>query len=92
MGTGVICPKQSGRGVNFNAHFHLALILRMRGDIPLLPLYALMTWTDKYLPLPFFNVAGSILYALMTWTDKYLPLPFFNVAGSIPDGVIEIFH
>jgi hypothetical protein len=49
----MINEKWSGRGVNFTIHAHLALRLRMSGDVPLLPLYAFMMWAGKNLPLPF---------------------------------------
>jgi hypothetical protein len=38
-----INKRGSGWGANLTTHFHLALRLRMSGDIPLLPLYAFMT-------------------------------------------------
>ena len=44
---GVVSRGQSSQGVKLTTHFRLVPRLRMRGAIPVLPLYALTLWTAK---------------------------------------------
>ena len=44
---------EGGRGVKLIIHLHLLPRLRIRGAIPLLPLHALIAWTEKNLPFHF---------------------------------------
>lgn len=44
--TAVISRGYSGRGVRLTPHPHLVLKFRMRGAMPVIPLYAIMAWTD----------------------------------------------
>jgi len=50
-GTGVLSPGQNSRNVELTTHLHLVTRLRNGGVIPLLPLYAFMSWTGTNLPL-----------------------------------------
>ena len=47
---GVVSRGQSSQGVKLTTHFRLVPRLRMRGAIPVLPLYALTLWTAKTWP------------------------------------------
>ena len=53
LGTSVLSRGWSFQGVRLTSHLLLVPILRMSGDIPLLPLYAFMAWALKALPLRF---------------------------------------
>jgi len=44
MGTGVLNPGESGRGVKLATHLHLIPTSRMRGTIPPLSQYVFMAW------------------------------------------------
>jgi hypothetical protein len=48
--------------VKLTTHLLLLPKLRMRGAVPLLPLYALMAWTGTTSPLP--PVEATMFYAL----------------------------
>jgi hypothetical protein len=50
MGILFLFREQYGQCVMLTTHIHLALKLRMSGDITLLPLYAFGAWTRKTLP------------------------------------------
>ena len=53
LGTSVLSRGWSFQGVKLTSYLLLVPILRMGGDIPLLPLYAFMAWALKALPLRF---------------------------------------
>ena len=46
VGVGILFPWQSGQGANLTAHLHRLQRLRMSGVLTLLPIYALMAWTE----------------------------------------------
>jgi len=50
MGIGLPPRGYGGRGMTLTTHLHLAPKLRMSGAMPLLPLYAFVTWTVNTLP------------------------------------------
>jgi hypothetical protein len=42
----MVCyPEVNGRDMKLNTHLHVVLKLRMGAAVPVLPLYAFMTWT-----------------------------------------------
>jgi len=47
--------EQSGRGVKLTTHLHIVPRLRMSGDIPLLPLHAVMVLAASTLTSPQIN-------------------------------------
>jgi hypothetical protein len=49
VGNGVLSPSHSGRGVKLTTHLQPVPRSRMSGSIPLLSLYAFMTWKGKTL-------------------------------------------
>jgi len=46
VGFGVLSPWQSGKGKKLTTNLHRLQRLRMSGVLPLLPIYALMAWTE----------------------------------------------
>jgi hypothetical protein len=51
MGVSVLSREQSGRGLKLTTHLHTVPRLRMSGDIPLVPLHAVMVLAASILTL-----------------------------------------
>ena len=65
MCTGVISRGESGRGVIFNPHHHLASRFRMSGAMLLLPISVYVAWTEASFNVLFSEVLWHILSELL---------------------------
>jgi len=72
--TGVLSRGQSGWGVKLTGHLFSSPKLRIRGSLPLLPLYAFVARTDTTLPFPSMPLVLPRTYSLCHFIVNVLSL------------------